>query len=273
MTISAHPEYLMARRATLRLSRTAFWFALGLSLTTLLIVAFYPTVRDSSDDLEKAYRDVPAELLEAFGIETLDFSAYSSFINAEILGFIFPITAGIFVIMQGAATVAREVESGTISLWLSVPVDRWRLLLGKIVALLLGSAFIAATTAASIGIGNLLVDGDLSGGSVVSIFVVLLGYMVAVAGVAVACSSFTNDRGRAGAFAAAFVLAGYILKIVAGFSVTFDWLRYLSIFTAYKTLPALQDGTVPSATITLYLVGILAAALGLIIFQRRDIVI
>lgn len=272
--MTARAEFVMARRATISLHRTASWYAFGLVLMTALMVAFYPTVRESSEDLEKAYSGLPEGLLEAFGFgATLDLGAYSAFINAEMLGLIFPITAGIFAIMQGAATVAREIDSGTVSLWLSIPVDRWRLLLGKIAAIVAGSAFISAANAGATGIGSLIVDGDLTLGSTMSLFVVLLGYMVAVGGIAIGCSSFASDRGRAGAYAAAVVLTCYLLKLVASLSDTFDWLRYFSVFTAYRSLPALQTGTVPGATLVLYLVGIAAAGLGLIIFQRRDIVI
>lgn len=274
MTANARAELLMARRATISISRTAFWFAFGLSVMTALMVAFYPTVRESSEDLEDAYSGLPEGLLEAFGMgATLDLSSYSTFMNAEMLGLVFPITAGVFTVMQGAAAVAREVESGSISLWLSIPAERWRLLLGKIAALLAGSIFISGATALVVGVGSVIVDGDVTLAATFSIFVVLLGYTVATGGIAIACSSFANERGRAGAYAASILLACYMLKLIAGFSETFDWLRYLSIFTAYQSLPALQDGTVPAATAILYLVGIATAALGLIIFQRRDIVI
>ncbi|MEZ4522516.1 MAG: hypothetical protein R3A46_12860 [Thermomicrobiales bacterium] len=104
-------------------------------------------------------------------------------------------------------------------------------------------------------------------------FVVLLGYMCAVGGIAIGCSSIAHDRGRAGAYAATIVLTSYMLKLVSSLSTTFDWLRYFSIFTAYLSLPALQKGTVPPETAVLYLVGAAGAGFGLVYFQRRDIVI
>lgn len=274
MSVMVSAEYIMARRATISLSRTSFWFALGLILMTVLMIAFFPTVRENAEELEDAYSGLSEELLEAFGFgSTLDLGTYSSFMNAEMLSLVFPITVSVFAIMQGAATVAKEVETGTVSLWLSIPVERWRLLLGKIIALALGSVFISATTTAATGIGSIVVDGDMTVGSNVGLFIVLLGYMIAVGGIAVGCSSFARERGRAGAYAAAIVLTCYMMKIVASFSSDFRWVRYLSLFTAYQPLPALQDGTVPAATIILYLIGIAGAGFGLIYFQRRDIVI
>ena len=274
MNVTAIPEYRMAYRSTVAVSRTALWFALGLTLTSLLMVAFYPTVRDNSEDLEDAYSGLPEGLLEAFGIEGgLSLSEYSNFMNIEVLGLIFPIAVAVFAIMQGAAAVAEEVETGTVSLWLSIPVERWRLLLGKSLALIIASGFISAITASTVWLGSVLIDGDVSAAGALALFAVLLGFTLAVGGIAILSSSFANSRGRAGAIAAAVVLAGYILSIVASLSQSFDWLRYLSIFTAYKPLPAMQDGSVPLATLALYAVALASGAMGLFIFQRRDIVI
>ena len=274
MSVTAIPEYRMALRSTAAVSRTALWFAFGLVLTAVLMVAFYPTVRDNSEDLESAYSGLPEGLLEAFGIEGgLSLSEYSNFMNIEMLGLIFPIAVAVFAIMQGAGTVAEEVETGTVSLWLSIPVERWRLLLGKSIALIVAGGFISAVTALTVWFGSVLVDGDVAAGGALALFVVLLGFTLAVGGIAVLSSSFANSRGRAGAIAAAVVLAGYILSIVASLSQSFDWVRFLSIFTAYKPLPAMQDASVPAATLALYAVGLACGAAGLLIFQRRDIVI
>ncbi len=274
MSAGTRAELLMARRATTSISRTALWFALGLAVMTALMVAFFPSIRSSSAELEDAYSNLPDGLMEAFGVGAeFDLGRYSSFMNAEMLGLVFPIAAGVFAIMQGAATVAREIESGSISLWLSIPTERWQLLLGKIVAVLAGSVLIAGATAAVVGIGSVIVDGDVTLAATLSVFAVLLGYMVATGGIAVACSALANERGRAAAIAAAIVLVCYVAKLIAGFSDTFDWLRYLSLFSAYNSLSALQDGAIPPATAVLYGVGIAGAIFGLISFQRRDIVI
>ena len=274
MNVTAIPEYRMAYRSTVAVSRTALWFAFGLMLTALLMVAFYPTVRDNSEDLESAYSGLPEGLLEAFGIEGgLSLSEYSNFMNIEMLGLIFPIAVSVFAIMQGASTVAGEVETGTVSLWLSIPVERWRLLLGKSLALVVASGFISAITASTVWLGSVLVEGDVTFTGALALFVVLIGFTWAVGGIAILSSSFADSRGRAGAIAAAVVLAGYILSIIASLSQNFDWVRYLSIFTAYKPLPAMQDASVPLATFALYGVALASGAAGLLIFQRRDIVI
>ncbi len=265
----------MTKRTTINISRTTILFSLGLVLMSILMIAIFPTYSKSSADFDELVDSLPKGVLEGLGMgSTIDLSQYSNFMNIELLSLIFPITAGIFIIMQGAAVVASEIESGTVSLWLSIPVQRWRLLLGKLVALLLASLVVAGSTAATIGIGSPIVDGDVTLKGTINLGIVLLGFTLAMGGIAVFFSTFSNQRGRAALLAALVMIVGYVLSIAASSAESLDWLRYFSIFTAYKPLEAMTGDSFPlAATLVLYLIAIVASVAALMTFDRRDIVI
>ena len=106
------------------------------TLLLLAIIAFYPSIRDSSEQFEELLNAYPDAITEAFGID--DFSSFAGFVGAEALNVIWPLVAAGFAIVVGSAAVAGEIERGSVDLWLSVPVARWRLLLAKIVAAQIG---------------------------------------------------------------------------------------------------------------------------------------
>jgi ABC-2 type transport system permease protein len=267
-------SWTMARKALWDLRWPAFWYALGLALYTLLIGSIYPTVREQSAQFEEIVRNYPEALLRAFGIEPGKglLINFSGFMHAETYGFIWPLVASIFVIMAGAATVAQEVERGTAELWLAVPVSRSRLLASKIAALLVGMLVIVLVSVLSLLVAALLVDAELSTGAAAQLGVVLLDFLIAVGGLAVLFSALASERGKAAAATAAVVLAMYLAWVIAGISERFDWLRYASIFTAYRPREALEGSGVSWAgLLALLAIGLGGALASLAIFRRRDI--
>lgn len=269
-------SWTMTRKALWDLRWTTFWYALGLTLYTLLIAFVYPTFREQSAQFEEIVRNYPEALLRAFGIEPGQglSSSFGAFMHAETYGFVWPLVAAIFVIMSGAAAVAQEVERGTAELWLSVPESRPRLLAGKLVALLVGMLVVVVVSVLSLLAAAPLVDAELPAGAAAQLGVVLLDFLIAVAGLSVLFSSIFSERGKAAALAAAVVLAMYLAWVIAGLSEGFEWLRYLSIFTAYRPREALEGSGVSWAgLLALLAIGLGSALAALAIFRRRDILV
>jgi len=142
---------VMFRRALADLRWTVFWYALGLAVYAVLIMSFYPTVRENAQMTQQLMEAFPKAMMDAFG--AADMASLSGFVGGKFLNVMWPIIVGVFVIMAGAATVAREVERGTIELLLSVPESRTRLLLAKLAALLVGILALVAVTVGALALG------------------------------------------------------------------------------------------------------------------------
>lgn len=261
---------VMLRRALKDLRWTALWYALGLFGYAVVIVAFYPTVRDNVAQFRDLINAYPKVFRQAFGVT--DFATFTGFIGAEYLSLIWPMIVAAFAITVGTATVAQEIERGTIDLWLSVPEGRVRLLLAKGGALCTGLLALAWTTIGGLALGAALIGETVSVAGLLAAGAVASAFGLAVGSGAMLCSSFMNDRGRAAGLAAGLTLASYLAWIVAGLSARWDWLRHVSIFAAYQPQRALETGRVPAAeTLALLAVGLACTAAAAAIFRRRNI--
>src|SRR3712207_4668226 len=220
-------SWVMFRRALKDLRWTVFWYALGVFLYGMLILSFYPTVRDNAQMMDQYIKVLPKALMEAFGVT--DMASLSGFIGGEYLNIMWPLIASVFLIMAGTATVAREVERGTIELLLSVPESRIKLLMGKLAALLVAILVLVSVTVGALVLGAALVDETLRLENLLAMGAVLVCFAVAVGGYSVLFSSFSRERGKAAGMAAGLTIAFYLVWVVAGLSEDWEWLENVSI--------------------------------------------
>lgn len=261
---------IMLRRAIKDLRWTVLWYAVGVAIYSVAIMAVYPTMRTNAEAFQNIIKTYPEAFLKAFGVSPNMFDM-APFISAEFLNVIWPLIVAIFVIMAGTAAVAQEIERGTIELWLSIPVSRVRLLSAKIASLGIGIFVIVLATVVSIEIGALLVGEDFGVSRLLTLFPVLMAFPVAVAGYSLLFSAFASERGKVAGLAAVVTLGFYLMWIFAALVDRLSWLRYLTIFTAYNPQHALERGTVNwLQVIALLAIGLAGAASSLVIFQRRD---
>lgn len=266
--------WAVTRKALWDLRWTAFWYALGLALYIALLMAFYPTIRDIGAEFEQLVQNYPEPILRAFGIEPGAglLTSFAGFMHAEVFSFVWPLVAALFVVMSGAAVVAQEVERGTAELWLSVPATRTQLLGGKLLALLVDTLVVVLASLATMVVLAPVVDAELTARGVFLLGVVLLDFLVAVGGIAVLFSALSSERGKAAALTAGLLLAMYLAWVIAGISERWDWLRYLSIFTAYQPREALEGSALNwPALFLLDAIGLGCALAALLTFRRRDI--
>ena len=262
---------VMLRRALKELRGTIAWYAGGTAAYMLVMTSFFPTVRDNAAEFQRMLEAYPEVFMEAFRVT--DFTTLTGFIGAEVFSALWPLIAAIFVILAGAATVAQEVERGTVDLWLSVPERRSRLLLAKAAALLVGIVVLTATTLGALAAGVALIGESIPASGLLAMGIVLAAYGVAVGGYAVLCSSFCSDRGRAAGLAAGLTLAFYAASIVGGLSERWSWLEHVTIFTAFQPQRALESGQVPLVgTTALLAIGLACVAGAAAIFERRNII-
>jgi ABC-2 type transport system permease protein len=261
----------MFRQALLDLRTTLLWYGAGLIVYSAVIISIYPMFQDMMGEFENLIELYPESVLRAFGLEG-DFATFEAFLGVEYLNVIWPIIVSIFVIMAGTATVAREIEQGTADLWLSVPEERWRLLVSKAAALALGLGVLVTITVGSIAIGAVLIGESLPFEAYLSLFLVLFSFPFAVLAYSILLSSLFSERGKAAGIAAGLTMLSYLTWVIAGLTDRWEWLKYISIFTAYRPQYAMETGTVPWLNVAILAgVGVIALMAGLIVFQRRDV--
>lgn len=260
---------VMFRRALMDLRWTVLWYALGLSIYAVLILSFYPTVRENAQMTEQLMEAFPKAMMDAFGGS--DMASLPGFVGGKFLNVMWPIIVGVFVITAGADTVAREVERGTIELLLSVPESRTRLFLAKLAALTVGIVALVAATVGALALGAALVDETLGLGKLLALGAVLTCFAVAVGGYTVLLSSLSKERAKPAGIAAGLTLAFYLAWVVSGLGEDWEWLKNASIFTAFDPQRALASGEVEPAHLAALLgIGLACTVVALVVFRRRD---
>ena len=256
------------RRTLLDQRWTTIWFAVGVAAYGILIVLFWPTMKKSQQLYEQLLAAFPEGLLKAFGIEGM--GRFTGFLGTEFLNFMWPLIAAVFVVMAASSAVAGEIDRGTVELWLSVPERRWRLLLAKHAALMVEIVALSVATVLSIAIGALLVGEDIPSGGLIAPAIVLASFCVAVGGYTLLFSSLVSSRGAAAGLGAAVTLASYLAGVLSSLSPDVERLRYLSIVSAFHPQRALEGGEYASDALILVAIGVVCAALSLVVFERRD---
>lgn len=209
------------------------------------------------------------------GMRSLPESTFAAYLAVELYSSFFLLLFGGVLAYAAGASIARNVEDGTIDLALARPVGRARLYLEKWAALLIGMA-------AMLGVSLLVawVDTLIFPGASLDWRWFLLGHLELVSllfyclGVGLLISASMSAGRAAGGAAVVVVVFGYLAQTFGTASDRLEFLKYLG---PYYYAPAAQvmvehrwAGTwqflVPVTA------GLLAGLAGLVVFRRRDII-
>jgi len=263
---------VMVRKALRDWQSLMLWFSLGMLAYILLFGPLWHPVRSAASAIEQYAQAFPKGVLAAFGVPQSPAASFSSFLQAEVFGFVWPIAAIIFVALAGSSAVAQELDQGTIDIWLSVPVSRARLLASKLVALLGTIVLFASVSVLGVMLDFLLAGEHATATGYARLFLVLGAFLLAVGGLAVCCSAVARTRGQAAGIAGGILFFMYVARVVAELSERLRLLRLVSIFTPFRTGAALAGDPIPWLGVLLSaLLGVVAALVALMLFQQRDL--
>ena len=247
---------------------SALWFGLGGAAYTCGILAYFPSVRDNPI-MTTFIHSYPRSLVEALGVTNM--TTFTGFLGAEILNVIWPLLMAVFAVMAGSAVVAREIESGTVEIWLSVPASRVRLLAAKLVILFLLCVLLAAATAAATVAMAYVLGSRLSLVGVLAMTAEMAGFVLVVAFVAAALSALVSERSQAAGIAGSLAVLTYVVWVISRLAEGWTWAGNLSLFSVYQPQRALESGSFDFKAVAVMLfVSALGALVALVAFQRRD---
>lgn len=177
-------------------------------------------------------------------------------------------------VARGSASVAGEIERGTLDLTLSRPVSRVEYLAAQVLFALLGLAMMVGGLVAGTLIGELFFTLKTPptpwqllrpAGIVVALGAAVFGYTVPF-------SAVDSVRWRPGLVAMAATLGGLVAMSLAPQFEGYDWLEKLSVFRAYAPVTIAVTGE-PLAYNGGVLMAVFAAGtlLAFIAFSRRDL--
>jgi len=251
--------------------RSIVWWSLGLIAMTALMIAVYPTVRDNPD-LNKLVENYPDALKAfiAFGGE-LDYTSGAGYLGSELFAFMVPLLLAVAAIGAGARATAGEEEAGTIDLLLANPVSRRRLIVEKTAALATEVALLALVLWISLLVGVEIVGMEVSVANLAAATFAAALLAFSFGAIAVLAGSISGRRSVAIGVPAAVAVAAYLVSSLGSLVGSLEFARKASPYYHYVASDPLRHGLDLVHVGFLLGIGIIAIALAVLAFERRDL--
>jgi ABC-2 type transport system permease protein len=244
--------------------RSVLAWGIPLGLMSAFIVAIFPSVQGS---LEKATRNYPSGLKEAFGISRL--SNVEQYLHAEMLSLIVPLALGYLAVRAVASGLTGAAETGRLDVLLSAPVSRARLVAAGFLATAVELAAVLLITGVLTGIGSLLAGAGLDAGRAVAGFANVWPLALLFAGFGIVATGFSLRTSVVTGSVAGLLVAMYVVDLIGRLDPSLSGIRYASVFKYYGN--AIEDGIEPLAFLGVTAAAIALTALGGWLFERRDL--
>jgi ABC-2 type transport system permease protein len=203
-------------------------------------------------------------------------SLFSIYMALELYGSFFMLLFGGVLAYTAGASIARNIEDGTIDIVLARPVSRTRLYLEKWAAMLLAAALIVATAILTAwACTKIYANADLDWHWFLIANIDVAATLFVIAGMGMFVSSIMSSGRAAGGAGVLVVVFWYLCQTFGAAGDRLHFLRYLG---PYYYAPSSQVITseqwadpwkllVPAAA------GLILGVAGLIYFRRRDITV
>jgi ABC-2 type transport system permease protein len=245
--------------------RSTVGYAAGLALYTLIVVALYPSFKNSMS-LNSLSGSTAAAL---FGV-TGQLTSPGGWLNGNIYGTFFPLIMLLLTIGYGAAALAGQDEDGTLALVAALPIRRRTILLQKAAAMALQALLLGVAVAICVLMGRgFQLNISPANTVAVSVAVVLMGLDFGL--VTMAVGAVTGRRGTALGAGAGLAAASYLLSSLASTISGIRPGRYLSLFYWSVGNDQISRGASAGDFTVLLVVGLAVLVAAVAAFRRADL--
>jgi ABC-2 type transport system permease protein len=244
--------------------RSLLSWGLPIGLWSAFIVAIFPSVEGA---LAKVIRSYPQALKEAFGIDEL--TTVEQYLHAEMLSLIVPLAVGYLAARAMASGLSGAAETGRLDVLLSAPISRSRLVAAGFLATAVELAAVLAAALALAMLGSVIVGAGLDFGPALAGYANVWPLALLFAALTTFASGWSLQTSVVTGSVAGVLVAMYVIDLIGRLDTGLDWIRYASVFRYYGN--AIEDGIDPLSFIGVTAAAVALAALGAVLFQRRDL--
>ncbi|MEI8072704.1 MAG: ABC transporter permease subunit [Candidatus Saccharibacteria bacterium] len=244
---------------------------IGLGLAWLYI-AIFPTFSKESAKFNELLATYPKSILEAFNISQLKMDTLQGFMSAEHFSLVWPAMAILLAISTAGQSLSGEIESGTMALLLSLPVSRLKLFWSKYMAGMIVILLFTMITIFPIVPLAHWYGVSFTANNVWLISILSFCFAWAIYSLTFLFSAIFSERSHTYFVAGGIVLLMYVVKIMSGMIHSFEKLKYASAFYYYQADKTFVKGSLDIQDILVFCgVAVIATAIALIVFLRRDV--
>ncbi len=179
----------------------------------------------------------------------------------------------IFIIMTANSLIASQVDRGSMAYLLSTPIKRSTVVRTQafylIVSLMMMFVIVTSLGLAAIQIFQSDVDISISDFLMLNLGLFLL--MFAISGISFFFSCLFNLTKNSLALGAGIPIAFFLFHLMAQISKSLEGIKYISLNTLFDTVAILNGDSIAIQFIMLIGIGIVLYALGIRVFQQKDL--
>ncbi|MFC8845888.1 MULTISPECIES: ABC transporter permease subunit [unclassified Micromonospora] len=246
--------------------RALVGWATGVALFTVVYTSFYSQFQGAAQLKQDA---LPQEMLDFLGIA--DMLSPAGYLQATVFSLVGPLLVLMCAITLTARTIARPEEDGGMELLLANPLSRTAFAGQRLAATGSAVTAVAAVPLVLLMIIVRWVGMDLALSNVAAAGVGLVALVWCFTGVAFLAGAATGRRGSVLAVTGGLAVTTYLANAIGGMSDGWQWVRWLSPFHYFIGTDPLHTGWHPAHLLTLAGVGAVTSAVGVFLFDRRDV--
>jgi ABC-2 type transport system permease protein len=256
--------------------RASLYWGVGIASYAVVALLILPN-QEALQQYVGLMRTLPSGIMAAFGLEDValigtpeGFLGYSYFLYIVLV-------VAVYAILAGLNITANEEDSGVMDMVVSLPVNRWQIVIEKFTAyallilLIILVGFIGLALGRSLNVNAEPVTINTLLTSSLNMFPSSLLVLAFTALVSV----IVRRRSMAAGLAGSFVVVSYLLNALGAMvnNSVGDALSNISFFKHYDAMTVLLSGITWSTVIVMIVIALLMAAASVVLFQRRDIAV
>ncbi len=238
-----------------------------------LMIGFYPSIREKSDEFNTLLQAYPEAMREGFNFSAESFSTLEGYLGVEYLGMIWPLLIFVLAISLGSALIAGEIDKGTADYSFALPIRRWKLILSRSLAAWLILLLVTFINLAAIIIGFYFINETPDFGNFGLLFALSSIFVFFAIAASAFISSLLNAKSKMFMITGGFLAVSYILDIVSKLTDKAKFLSWISFFKYFGD-PAkilLNSEWSWRNAIVLFASGVVLLIASLLIVEKRDI--
>lgn len=274
-------HYLAGPRAALAIAgqmvaerrRSLIGYSIGMAALMALMVAVYPSIRDTGEELDAYAESLPEAFRDAFGLAADSIASPAGYLMSQLYSNMFPIILLVLGIALAAWVIAGSEAEGTLEMLLANPVTRVWAAVGRVIGMWVLVALVTVAGTLILALTSPLVglDEGLPWWGLWSAGVATYALVMLQASLGFAVGAASGSRGMAIAAATVFVVLGFAAQLVGSAAESLSWLRdaspwyWLLNSNPLTEAPGLLNTWIPLA------IALVLTAVGIAWFDRRDL--
>lgn len=207
----------------------SIWTGVALAFT-LMVMAFFPSIKEAGDDLAKLMESMPEGLLRGMGMDEIMMTSSIGFYKVYY-GVYIVVIMGIYLFSTGASAFAKEEANQTIEFIMSKPIDRKNYFFSKCCSVFILYLMIVLIQAIFAYISLSFADTEpLDSKTFIVLHTHGASLLFFFLSLGVLSSVFVNPRVNFMGIAVGVVFGSYLINALAQGATDLQWIKYISPF-------------------------------------------